>query len=291
MMHAASTAYSISAPVLSCCSRVIAGRSSAWPSAARSIICPPAMPAGPGRARQLEHQLGRGRTGPHGSRDAARISNASAWRLSPASTAVGFAERLVDGRLAAPQIVIVHARQIVVDQRIDVDRLDRRSRRAARARDRSRTGAPRRRSAAGRSRLPPPIAAWRIASYSRSRLSPGGASSCAKKPSTSARHAAGFGVELGPASRSRSQPASNGFDARRLAVGAERDLLDPRLRRLQPRLAMALQPVAALVELDRLVERRLALLERAHDLLELGQRRLEAQFARRRSAVSIADSL
>jgi hypothetical protein len=35
------------------------------------------------------------------------------------------AERLVHRRLAAPQVGIVHARQIIVDQRIDVDRLDR----------------------------------------------------------------------------------------------------------------------------------------------------------------------
>ena len=34
-------------------------------------------------------------------------------------------ERLVNGRLAAAQIVIVHRRQVVVDQRIDVDRLQR----------------------------------------------------------------------------------------------------------------------------------------------------------------------
>ena len=36
-----------------------------------------------------------------------------------------FVERAVHGRLAAPQIVVVHARQIVVDQRVDVDALDR----------------------------------------------------------------------------------------------------------------------------------------------------------------------
>ncbi len=36
-------------------------------------------------------------------------------------------KRFVDGGLAAAQIVIVHARQIVVDHRVDVDRLDRRA--------------------------------------------------------------------------------------------------------------------------------------------------------------------
>ena len=44
---------------------------------------------------------------------------------------------------------------------------------------------------------------------------------------------------------------------------------------------MALQPVAFLVELDRLVERRLAALEQPDDLLEPGERRLEAQLAGR----------
>src|SRR5690349_1634724 len=39
---------------------------------------------------------------------------------------------------------------------------------------------------------------------------------------------------------------------------------------------MPLEPVATLVQLDRLVERSLALLEGPHDLLELGQRGLEA---------------
>ena len=36
-----------------------------------------------------------------------------------------FVEGVVHGRLAAPEVVIVHARQIVVDQRIDVDAFDR----------------------------------------------------------------------------------------------------------------------------------------------------------------------
>ena len=36
-----------------------------------------------------------------------------------------FLEGAMQGRLAAPQIVVVHARQIVVDQRIDVDAFDR----------------------------------------------------------------------------------------------------------------------------------------------------------------------
>ena len=38
---------------------------------------------------------------------------------------LGDAEADVDGRLAAPQDVVVHARQVVVDERIGVDQLDR----------------------------------------------------------------------------------------------------------------------------------------------------------------------
>ncbi len=34
-------------------------------------------------------------------------------------------ERLVQRRLPAPKLGVIHARQVVVDQRVDVDRLDR----------------------------------------------------------------------------------------------------------------------------------------------------------------------
>src|SRR5262245_55404727 len=82
------------------------------------------------------------------------------------------------------------------------------------------------------------------------------------------------------ASAAADTPASSsieGLRTLRLAVGAERDLFDPRLRCLQSRFAVPLQPVAALVELDRFIERRLPLFEAANDLLELGESRLEAQ--------------
>src|SRR5687768_5129512 len=68
-----------------------------------------------------------------------------------------------------------------------------------------------------------------------------------------------------------------GCGAGRLAVAAELDLLDPRLRRLQPRLALLLQPVAFAVELDRFIERGLAALEPADDLLEPLQRGFEGE--------------
>ena len=93
----------------------------------------------------------------------------------------------------------------------------------------------------------------------------------------------GLGVELEPRAGRPSQPASNGVTPGRPAVGAEGNLLDPLLRRLEPRLAMTAKPVAFLVELDRLVERRLALFKQANDLLEPGKRCFEAQLRRRRS--------
>ena len=269
MMHAASTAYSISAPVLSCCSRVIAGEVERWPSAARSIICPPAMPDGPDGARQLEHQVGADERVLVG-RGIGEDLERQGVEAVAGEHRRRFVKRLVDGRLAAPQVVVVHARQIVVDQRIDVDRLDRRAGAKRALGRRSRTVARRRTVSSGRSRLPPPIAAWRIASYSRSRPSPGDFEAVGRtSASTSADTRSRLGVEGRPRPRSTSSTSIERRRAGRLAVGAERDLLDPRLRRLEPRLAMPLQPVAALVELDRLVERRLAVLERADDLFEL----------------------
>src|SRR5215207_9820641 len=53
----------------------------------------------------------------------------------------------------------------------------------------------------------------------------------------------------------------------RLARGAERDLLDAGFGALEERFAVALQRLAALVDPDRLLERDLAALEAAHDLL------------------------
>ncbi len=55
------------------------------------------------------------------------ISNARSWKQSPASTAVDSSKARWTVGLPRRKIVIVHARQIVMDQRIDVDRLDRRA--------------------------------------------------------------------------------------------------------------------------------------------------------------------
>src|SRR4051812_46252745 len=133
-------------------------------------------------------------------------------------------------------------------------------------------------TSSGRSRLPPPTAACRIASYRRSRLSPVGARCWAKKSSTSARTRALSAVSSS-ASRSTVSTGIEGLQPRRLAVASEGDLLDPRLGILEPGFAMALEAITFLIELDRPVERRFALLERADDLFEPLERGFEAQLA------------
>src|SRR3954464_11735361 len=125
----------------------------------------------------------------------------------------------------------------------------------------------------GRSLLPPPMAAWRMASNSRSRPSPVGANSRAKKSSTSARTRAASAFSS-LAERSIVSTGIERLEAGRLAVAAERNLLDPRLRILQTRFAVALQPIALLIQLDRSVERRLALFQRAHNLFQPRERSL-----------------
>src|SRR4051795_6200651 len=115
-----------------------------------------------------------------------------------------------------------------------------------------------------------------MASNSRSRPSPVGARSRAKKLSTSARTRAASAFSS-PAERSIVSTGIERLEAGRLAVAAERNLLDPRLRILQTRFAVALQPIALLIQLDRSVERRLALFQRAHNLFQPRERSLKAQ--------------
>ena len=102
----------------------MAGRSSASPSAARSIICPPAMPFGPAARASSSTRSERthGSSWVAGSREDLERQRVEAVAGEHRGR---LAERLVHCRLAAPKLGIIHARQIVVDQRIDVDRLDR----------------------------------------------------------------------------------------------------------------------------------------------------------------------
>ena len=121
----ASQENAISAPVFMRCRRVIAPISSGVVSAIRSIIWPPTMPAGTRRRGQRRDQLAAHR------RVAMRIGIGQHLERHRQQTVAGehrgrVVELLVAGRPAAPQIAVVHRRQIVVDQRIGVDHLDRR---------------------------------------------------------------------------------------------------------------------------------------------------------------------
>ena len=69
--------------------------------------------------------------------------------------------------------------------------------------------------------------------------------------------------------------------AGRLAVAAELDLLDLRLSRLKPGLALLAQTIPFAVKLDRLVQRCLAAFEPADDLLQTLQSGFEGEFGDR----------
>ena len=125
-------------------------------SLSRSIACPPAMPA---RARGIARAVVHAR--PRVARARFRPSSwkASACSASPARSAVASSNATWHVRLAAAQRVVVHARQVVVDERVRVDQLD-----GGRGVHRRRAGsAPatrrRRTRAAARTRLPPPSVA------------------------------------------------------------------------------------------------------------------------------------
>ena len=98
--------------------------SSGWPTLARSIAWPPAMPAWPAAraSRRAQARLQR-------RRDAAVVGrqHLEGQRLHRVAGEhrLGLAELDVHRRLAAAQHVVVHARHVVVDQRIGVDQLDR----------------------------------------------------------------------------------------------------------------------------------------------------------------------
>ena len=160
----ASTAQAISAPVFIACSRVTVARSKLRVLGLQVHHLPARHARRARRARRgsaisstrTNGSAMRRRIGQHLERQRVQaIAGQDRGRL---------VERLVHGRLAAAQVVVVHRRQIVVDQRIDVDRLDRGARRARRSRgrppnrsrggDRSAAGAAacRRRSRRGASR-------------------------------------------------------------------------------------------------------------------------------------------
>ncbi len=78
----------------------------------------------PGRTGKLRHQFGADKGIFMGRLVGEQFERQSVKRI-PRQDGRRFVEGAMDGRLASPKIVIVHAGQIVVDQRINVDGLDR----------------------------------------------------------------------------------------------------------------------------------------------------------------------
>ena len=95
-----------------------------WPSASRSSIWPPTMPACAGGLGELATRARSAPRDRHACPACASTSKASVSSASPARIAVASSNCLWQRRLAAPQIVVVHRRQIVVDQRIGVHEFD-----------------------------------------------------------------------------------------------------------------------------------------------------------------------
>ena len=82
------------------------------------------MPDGPGGARQLHHQFGAHERVFMG-RLVGQHLKGQGMKAIAGQHRRAFAISAVHGRLAAAQIIVVHAGQIVVDQRINVDAFDR----------------------------------------------------------------------------------------------------------------------------------------------------------------------
>ncbi len=181
-------------------------------------------------------------------------------------------ELAVAARPPAPGQRVVHRRQVVVDQRVAVDQLDRGADPEGSARGhREQIGAGRRRGrVAAACRRP----ARRSASPRAG--APGApAMGGSRRSSSTSIASATVAIRCGQGGHRAGRAGSMG-SVRDAAVRAEGDLLDPELRFLELALAMLLERRAALVRLDRGFEVELATLEVLHDPLELRERLLEA---------------
>ena len=118
-----STDAPIRRPVFSSCTGAAAGRARPGVRGLTSAYCPPTIPFTPvaaaSSAAALSTRSGAERW------SVSRWRNASAYSPSPGEDRHVLAELHVAGRLPAAQLVVVHRRQVVVDQRVGVDQLDR----------------------------------------------------------------------------------------------------------------------------------------------------------------------
>ena len=203
----------------------------------------------------------------------ASTENASDCSASPASSAVAHVEGHVARRLAAPQRVIVHAGQVVMDQRIGVDQLDRRGARidtrkagAGQLRRGVREQRPHALAAAQRRvthRRPKPPRAIRRSQAARVPARPRSAVRCVARRDP---RRANVGA------RGQASSASSALERLQHALFEDLHLL---LRVLQRRLAEREQFGSALVGGQRFLQRQLAALHPADDRLELGKRGFE----------------
>ena len=144
----------MSAPVLRACmassagtSRIGASRPGPGRTAPRSIAWPPTMPAGPAACATQRHdaQLARDDRGIGRLRLARDETERFGLQAVAGEDRHAVALDDVQRRSSAPQRVVVHGRQVVVDERIGVDHLDRARRRQASAIALDRMRSPRRR--------------------------------------------------------------------------------------------------------------------------------------------------
>ena len=125
------TAQAIRRPVLRACTRRRAAADSR-PASLRSRYWPPTIPPTP-VARLSSSRIPTRTAGPPGWRSATRRT-ASAKSASPARIAVSSPKSLWQVGRPAAQVVVVHRRQVVVDERVGVHQLEGRRGRAAAAR-------------------------------------------------------------------------------------------------------------------------------------------------------------
>ncbi len=203
----------------------------------------------------------------------ASSANASVCRPSPARMAMPSPNDDVQRRPAAPQVVVVHRRQVVVDERVGVDHLERAGRRHGQAALR-----PSRRCAVERRpRRPPapagpqPLAAGEAGCSAWPRPRRAGRRAA---PAARGRAPGSTGARGGRVRSRRTAPPSpvlvaapdlGRARARRVQLAALVEDLDAALGVLEPRVAEARQLHAALVERERLLERQVALLELLDD--------------------------
>ena len=104
--------------------RLARGGVAVAPSAARSSIWPPAMPASPAGAGKPEDEVAPHRGVGMNRRIGEALEGERLERVAGEDRR-RLVEGAMDARLAAAQVVVVHRRQIVVDERVAMQELDR----------------------------------------------------------------------------------------------------------------------------------------------------------------------